>query len=312
MIDPLAPPVWWTLGGLVLLLACASALTAMLRWRYPARDWTELSDRIKSWWVLFGVFAGAIALSRTASLVFLGLMSFLALKEFFSLIPTRRVDRKVLLWAYLAIPVQYYWIATDWYQMFLIFVPVYLFLLLPAIMVVAGETRGFLRAASSLHWGVMICVFLLGHAAQLRVVPDAGNPVAGAAGWLLFLVITTEFNDVFQYLWGKAIGRTPAAPGLSPRKTVEGALGGIATTIVFALALAQLLTPFSTPVALMAGALIGFAGFFGDLTISALKRDLGIKDSGALIPGHGGVLDRLDSLAFTAPLFFHFTIFLHY
>ncbi len=300
------------MGGLFGLLAVVSAILWLLRRRYPDRNWRELTDRTKSWWVLVVVFAVAIIVGRTASLVLLALASFLALKEYFSLIPTRRVDRRVLFWAYLAIPVQFYWIDTGWYVMFLIWVPVYMFLLMPMIMVVAGETKGFLRAAGSIQWGLMICVFLLGHTAQLLAAPNDGNPVAGSAGWLLFLVILTQLNDVAQFLWGKAIGRTQAAPSVSPNKTVEGFLGGLGSTLVLAVLIAPLLTPFDIPTALLAGAIIAYGGFFGDLVISALKRDLGVKDAGSLLPGHGGVLDRLDSLAFAAPLFFHFVAFLYY
>lgn len=304
--------VQWTLAGLFAVLAAVTVMLWVLRRRYPQRDWRELTDRTNSWWVLAIVFAIAILVGRVASLIFLAVMCFLALKEYFSLIPTRRVDRRVLFWAYLAIPVQFYWIATGWYVMFLIWVPVYMFLLMPMIMVIAGETKGFLRAAGSIQWGLMICVFLLSHTAELLAAPDDGNPVAGSAGWLLYLVILTQLNDVAQYLWGKAIGKTKAAPSVSPNKTVEGFLGGLGSTLVLAVLLAPVLTPFDVFTALLAGAIIAFAGFFGDLVISALKRDLGVKDAGSLLPGHGGVLDRLDSLAFAAPLFFHFVAFLYY
>lgn len=304
--------VQWTLAGLFAVLAVVTVVLWLLRRRYADRDWRELTDRTNSWWVLVIVFAVAILVGRVASLVFLAIMCFLALKEYFSLIPTRRVDRRVLFWAYLAIPVQFYWIGTGWYVMFLIWVPVYMFLLMPMIMVIAGETKGFLRAAGSIQWGLMICVFLLSHTAELLAAPDDGNPVAGSAGWLLYLVILTQLNDVAQYLWGKAIGKTKAAPSVSPNKTVEGFLGGLGSTLVLAVLLAPVLTPFDVFTALLAGAIIAFAGFFGDLVISALKRDLGVKDAGSLLPGHGGVLDRLDSLAFAAPLFFHFVAFLYY
>lgn len=312
MGDIAYPSIQWTLGGLFALLIVVSAVLFLLRRRFPERNWRELTDRTNSWWVLVIVFAVAILVGRIASLIFLALMSFLALKEYFSLIPTRRVDRRVLFWAYLAIPVQFYWIGTGWYVMFLIWVPVYMFLLMPMIMVIAGDTKGFLRAAGSIQWGLMICVFLLGHTAQLLAAPDSGNPVAGSAGWLLYLVILTQLNDVAQYLWGTAIGRTKAAPSVSPNKTVEGFLGGFGSTLILAVLLAPLLTPFDIPGALLAGAIISFGGFFGDLVISALKRDLGVKDAGSLLPGHGGVLDRLDSLAFAAPLFFHYVAFLYY
>jgi phosphatidate cytidylyltransferase len=258
-----------------------------------------------------------MVLDRAVSLLFFAFVSFLALKEYLSLIPTRRADRRVLFWAYLAIPVQYWWIADAWYGMFIIWVPVYVFLLLPLRMVLIGETQGFLRAVGTLHWGLMATVFSISHVAYLLVLPEAAVP--GAAGravagpsLVLFLVVLTQLNDVAQFLWGKALGRHRAVPTVSPGKTTEGLVGGVATTLALALALAPWLTPFTRPQAVAAGLIIGVGGFVGDVVVSALKRDLGIKDSGTLLPGHGGILDRIDSLTYTAPLFFHLVWYLHY
>ena len=300
------------LAGIFALLILASLIVFVLKHRNPERDYAELAARVNSWWVMAGVFAAAMALSPTLSLLFLGFVSFLALKEYLSLIPTRRTDRRVLFWAYLAIPLQFYWVAIGWYGMFIIFIPVYLFLLMPMRMVLIGETAGFLQAAGTLHWGLMLTVFNLSHMAYLLALPAAGNPAGGGAGLVLFLMFLTQFNDVMQYVWGKTLGKHKIIPKVSPKKTWEGFLGGIATTTVLAWVLAPFLTPLSGWEAPVAGLLIGLAGFVGDVNISALKRDLGVKDSGSLIPGHGGILDRVDSLTFTAPLFFHFLYYLHY
>ena len=136
----------------------------------------------------------------------------------------------MLLWAYLAIPVQYLWVGQEWYGMFIIFIPVYVFLFLPMVMVVIGETKDFLRAAGTLHWGMMTTVFSLSHLAFLLVLPEKGNPVGGGAGLLLYLVFLTQFNDVLQFVWGKTIGRHKIIPKVSPNKTWEGFLGGVCTT----------------------------------------------------------------------------------
>jgi phosphatidate cytidylyltransferase len=258
-----------------------------------------------------------MAVSRTISLLFFAFVSFLALKEYLSLIPTRRADRRVLFWTYLAIPIQYWWIAREWYEMFIIFVPIYVFLFIPLRMVLIGETAGFLRAAGTLHWGMMATVFSISHIAYLLVLPPPagihteGAKVGGAA-LVLFLVVLTQINDVAQFLFGKAFGRHRAVPTVSPGKTYEGLLGGLAVTLGLALLLAPWLTPFNPWQAAAAGLILGLGGFIGDVVISALKRDLGIKDSGSLLPGHGGILDRIDSLTYTAPLFFHFTAYLFY
>jgi phosphatidate cytidylyltransferase len=297
------------IGALLFLASLASI--ALVRAR-PERDYTELRQRVRTWWLIAGVFAAAVLFSRTVSVAVLGFISFLAFKEYLSLIPTRRADHRVLFWAYLAIPVQYYWVWTGWYGLFIIFIPVYVFLLLPMRMILIGETQGFLRAVGTLHWGLMITVFSLSHMAYMLVLPEATNPAGGRMGLLIFLVVLTELNDVAQYLWGKSFGRRKISPKVSPNKTVAGFIGGVATTVLLAVLFAPYLTPLSFAASLAAGALIGIGGFVGDVTISALKRDIGVKDSGSLLPGHGGILDRLDSLTYTAPLFFHFVHYLYY
>jgi len=177
-------------------------------------------------------------------------------------------------------------------------------------MVLIGVTDGFLRAAGTLHWGLMATVFSISHVAFLLVVPAAVNPNGGGPALVLYLVFLTQFNDVAQFLWGKSLGRHKVVPTVSPGKTVEGLLGGLATTTVLAVVLAPYLTPLTRGWAICADVIIGLSGFIGDVVISALKRDLGVKDSGDLLPGHGGILDRIDSLTYTAPLFFHFVYYL--
>lgn len=306
------PNLQTALYGILALLVLGTLVIGSKHVLKPGAGDRELWLRMRSWWVMAGLFMLAIAVDRTLSIVFFALVSFLALKEYFSIIPTRRADRRVLFWAYLAIPVQYGWVAEGWFGMFIIFIPVYLFLFIPLKMVVVGETQGFLKAAGTIHWGLMTTVFSLSHAAFLLALPDAGNPAAGSAGLLLFLVFLTQFNDVMQFVWGKLAGRRKVIPKVSPGKTVAGFVGGVATTTLLAWLAAPYLTPLTSWQPVAAGLIIGVGGFVGDVTISALKRDLGIKDSGTLIPGHGGILDRVDSLTYTAPLFFHFVYFLHY
>ncbi len=306
MFSGLTPVLQWAMAGIFGLLLVATLIVFVLRRVNPERDYAELGLRVRSWWVMAAIFLVALALSRTVSLVFLALVSFLALKEYLSLIPTRRADRRVLLWAYLAIPIQYLWVGAEWYGMFIIFIPVYAFLLLPVQMVLIGETSGFLKAAGTLHWGLMTTVFSLSHAAYLLVLPAGENPGAGGPGLLLFLVFLTQFNDVSQFVWGKTLGRAKALPKVSPGKTQAGVVGGVITTTVLAMLMAPWLTPLVWYEALAAGVLISLGGFLGDVSISAVKRDIGVKDSGGLLPGHGGILDRIDSLTYTAPLFFHF------
>ena len=293
-------------GAVVTLLLVASIIVAVMRRLNPDRDYRELEQRVRSWWSICTLMLGATLLGGIAALLLFVFISYLSLKEYFSLIPTRRVDRRVLFWAYLAVPIQYWWAYVGWYGMFIIFIPVYMFLIIPMRLVSLQVTKGFLRAAGMIQWGLMVTVFCLSHAAWLFVLPAEGNPAGGGAGLVLYLVGLTELNDVAQYVWGKTLGKRKIIPGVSPNKTWEGFIGGVITTTALSAAIAPLLTPMSLGASLFAGAAIAFFGFLGDVSVSALKRDLGIKDSGAMLPGHGGILDRVDSLMFTAPLFLHF------
>jgi phosphatidate cytidylyltransferase len=297
------------LAGIYGILITATIALAVLEWRRPHKNWSELKARVRSWWWIIGLLSFAFLLGTTPAIIFLGFVAFLAFKEFLSLLPTKRAYRAVLLVAYLAIPIQFYWAVQSYYGFFVIFIPVYMLLAVPFAMLMTGTTEGFIKSASTLQWGLMLTVYNTSHLAFLFVLPLNVATPAGGGGLLVYLLFLTQFNDVAQYLWGKLAGRNKIMPSISPNKTWEGFLGGFATTIALALLLAPWLTPFDTWLALSAGALIASLGFIGDVTISALKRDLGIKDTGAMLPGHGGILDRIDSLTFAAPLFLHYTRF---
>jgi phosphatidate cytidylyltransferase len=308
----LTPNVQVALVGVFALLALSSLAVAAVGRLVAGGDFTELRLRVRSWWIMVAVLCLAALLGRAVSLVFLALVSFLALKEYLSLVPTRRADRGVLLWAYAAIPIQYALIASERYEMFIIFVPLTALFLVPTSMAVIGATEGFLRAAGTVSFGLMATVYTIGHLGYLLVLPAAGNPGGGSAGLAVYLVFLAQFNDVVQYLCGKVLGRRKVVPRVSPNKTWEGLIGGLLVTVVLAALLAPWLTPLAGAEAVAAGILIGTSGFAGDLTMSAIKRDLGVKDTGTLLAGHGGILDRVDSLIFAAPLFFHFVYHLHY
>ena len=234
-------------------------------------------------------------------------MSFWAMKEFVTLLPTRTADHAALVLAFLAIPVQYLWVQWEWYGMFIIFIPVYMFLMLPIRLVLSRETSGFVASASQIQWGLMAFVFGLSHMSYLtRIQPNhpAGTPADGGT-LLLFLVFVVEISDVLQYVWGKTLGRHKVVPTVSPNKTWEGLIGGVLSASALALAL-RFLTPFSPGEAFGVALLVTVCAFFGGTVMSAVKRDFGVKDFGTLIPGHGGMLDRLDGLCYAAPVFFHY------
>ena len=301
--DFFSTPVNIAIGAIYGVLILASAIAWMLRRMSPGEATKELSQRVVSWWWMITVFTIAILTTRIVSTVFLAFVAFLALKEYFSLIPTRRVDRGVLLWAYLSIPVQFYFAHIGQFGLFMVFIPVWMFLFLPACITLIGHTEGFLRAVGTMSWGLMITVFALSHTALLL---SFGITHGHGAGPLLFLVALTQFNDVSQFTWGKLFGRHKIIPKVSPKKTWEGFIGGLVTTACVAAAVGPYLTPMPVIWSAGAGVIIAIAGYLGDVTISACKRDLGVKDASNLIPGHGGILDRVDSLIYSAPVFFHF------
>jgi phosphatidate cytidylyltransferase len=295
--------------GLVVLgvLLVGTVAVAGLRRSKPDRDFSELAARVRAWWIMAAIFFAAIVVSNRISLVFFALMSFWAMKEYVTLLKTRPADHHALVLTFLAIPIQYLWIALNppWYGMFIIFIPVYMLLSLPVRMVLSKETKGFVESASQIQWGLMIFVFGLSHLAFLLTLPITGNSSANGRTLVLFLVFVVEMSDVLQYIWGKTLGRHKIIPTVSPNKTWEGFVGGIATAMVLSLAI-RFLTPFSIIETLGVSFLITVAGFFGGAVMSAVKRDFGVKDFGSVIPGHGGMLDRVDSLCYAAPLFFHY------
>lgn len=296
------------MGLLVLgVLLVASLAVVVLRRARPGKDFSELSARIRAWWIMAAVFFAAIVVSNRVSLAFFALMSFWAMKEYVTLLETRPADHRALVLTFLAVPVQYVWIGLDppWYGMFIIFIPVYMLLVLPVRMVLARETRGFVESASQIHWGMMIFVFGLSHMAYLLTLPAINDTNANGRTLVLFLVFVVEMSDVLQYIWGKSFGRHKIIPAVSPNKTWEGFIGGIASAMLLSLTI-RFLTPFSIKETLLVSFLITIAGFCGGAVMSAVKRDFGVKDFGSIIPGHGGMLDRVDSLCYAAPIFFHY------
>jgi phosphatidate cytidylyltransferase len=296
---------WWVMGGILAVLLLASAIGAVLARRKPDNDVVaNLNARIAAWWWMVAVLAACFLLGPTATLVVFAASSFLALREFVTLTPTRRGDHGVLvLCFYVAVPLQYWLIGTGWYGLFAILIPVYGFVLLPALAALAGDTGQFLERTTKIQWGLMLTVYCISHAPALLMLEIAGYEGRNLL-LLLYLLLVVQISDVLQYVAGKLFGRRKLAPLVSPSKTVEGLVGGGAAAIAVGTAL-WWITPFSPTQAAALSAVIVLAGFLGGLALSAVKRSLGAKDWGVMIEGHGGVLDRLDSVCFAAPLFFH-------
>lgn len=277
-----------------------------LRSRMPPDLFAETKQRTRTWGLILLVLSGAVLLGRSGMLWFFGMVSFLAFKEYISIIPTRPTDRRTLFWAYLSIPIQYILLAQGHFVLSLIFIPIYLFLFLPIRLLLSGDTNHFLRSLSHLHWGLMIFVFCLAHGAMFFLPGATDFPKEQRILTVLYLITLTQANDIAQFISGKLFGKRKIVPKISPGKTWEGFLGGVVFSTLFGGLVGPLMTPLPLGLAAASGMLIGIAGFLGDVTFSAMKRDLKIKDTGMMLPGHGGIIDRIDSLTFTTPLFFHF------
>lgn len=303
-LEQVRPPLLWGFGAVLAVLLAATALVLILPVLKPAGDWRELRLRVWSWWVMIALLAGALALGWIAVTVLFAAIAFIALREFLSLAPLRREDRLVVLFAYLSVPLSFGLVAAGWYGVYLVAIPVWFFVTTPFLMAIAGQTRAYLATVATITWGVIVCVYNLGVIPLLMHTPDEGG-AAGAAGMVFLLLFATEANDVLQYCCGKAFGRRRIVPAVSPNKTWEGFIGGWILTGALIWFLAPVFTPMTGWPVLILAALLPVAGFAGDVTMSAVKRDLGVKDTSRLIPGHGGLLDRIDSLTFTAPLYFH-------
>lgn len=270
------------------------------------KDMENMWVRLKSFFFIVLFFTLAFCFNKIVAFLFLALISYLCFKEFLSLIPTRRTDRNVLLWAYLSIPISYYIIYINWVALFYLWIPLYMFILISVRMVMASNVEGFLKNLAVIQYGLMTTVYALGYLGLLAIVPMEYNPQGGQIGLLFFILVFTVSNDFIQMFSGKMFGKHKIIPKVSPNKTWEGLIGGVIGSTILSVIMGVMLTPFSINQLIFAGIVLSIFGFFGDVTMSAIKRDLGVKDTSTLIPGHGGILDRLDSLLFTAPLFFHY------
>ena len=266
----------------------------------------NLNARIKAWWAMVVLIAIAFVAGRVGVLLLFAFCSFAALREFITLINTRRGDHWAIAAAFFVVlPINYFLLWAEQYGIYSIFVPVYAFLLMPIVAVLRGDTRDFLVRISEVQWALMICVFCASHVPALLTLQIPGYEGRNVL-LIAFLVIVVQSSDVLQYVWGKLFGKTKIAPTLSPSKTVEGFVGGVASATLIGASL-WWITPFTPMQAALMSLIITLMGFFGGLVMSAIKRDRGVKDWGHLIEGHGGLIDRLDSVVFSAPIFFHLT-----
>jgi phosphatidate cytidylyltransferase len=280
---------------------------------------------LRTWWVVAAVVAGCLLAGRAGICVLLAAAGIVAFREYAGLLGVRETERPAVYAVYGIAVLHYVLILLGQASAFLVFVPLGGLLILAVLQLVRGNPGGYIRTIGSLFWGMMVLVYGISHAAYLFVLPATASGPAGPAGWFLFLVILTEADDIFQAIVGRPFGahkRHRITPMISPNKTWEGLIGGMLVTIGLAILLAPWLTTLSdAPGALalpermrywggpaLAGIAITLAGFFGDINMSAVKRDAGVKDSSRLLPGMGGLIDRVDSLTFAAPTLVYFLV----
>ena len=300
--------IWQLFGGLIITLIIASSIGYGLKFKVgfstPHAVIDNLNARINAWWVMILIIFAAAALGFYGVIGLFFIISFMALREFLSLLYIRRGDHLALAACfYVILPFQYFLVAIDWFSMFTIFIPVYGFLFLPILSALLGDTAHFLDRSTKVQWALMISVFCISHIPAILTLDIEGFEDKKLL-LMIFLILVVQSSDVLQYVWGKLFGKHKIAPKLSPSKTVEGFVGGVVSASVLG-GLLYWLTPFNPVQAVLMSLLICLMGFLGGLVMSAMKRSMGVKDWGNMISGHGGMLDRMDSLCFAAPIFFH-------
>lgn len=303
-------------------IALSAGTVARLRGLRRADDETRATRlaSLRTWWIICVVVSLCLLAGQAGVCLLMAAVSGLALWEFVKLTGERDRVTRGLLGCVLA--ANYGLLMFGQVDAFFVFVPLVLPVAAAIVPLLRGQPDGFIRRAGGTVWGGLLLIYGLSHSVLVYSLPQTQNGPAGAAGWFLYLVLLTELNDISQAFFGRRFGahkKHRIAPVISPNKTWEGFLGGSFVTITLASLLAPWLTTLATgersvlglsvpgvvlpPVV---GLLIAVAGFFGDISMSAVKRDVGVKDSSAILPGMGGMIDRIDSLSWTAPAFIYF------
>jgi phosphatidate cytidylyltransferase len=307
------------IGGILAVLATATAVGQFLK-RHPdtglnAAAVRTFNERLRAWWLICSALAAALWIGNSVTFALFGFTSFWALREFITLTPTRQGDHRALFWVFfLFTPLQYLLVSFNRYELFNVFLPVYAFLFILARVAMSGDYKRFLERTAKIQAGLLICVYSLSYApALLNLKLNTHTSDGGWQLWpgsnvllLFFLILVVQVSEAMQFLWSKLLGRHAIAAAISHNRTWEGFLGGVGSATLLGAAL-WWATPFEPWIAALMSLVVSMMGFAGGLTMSAIKRDRGVKDYGTLVEGHSGVLDRIDSICFAAPVFFHLT-----
>jgi phosphatidate cytidylyltransferase len=338
----LSPATYWLMGVVLASLFIAWGVGRALR-QQPESTISpalvkQFNRRIQAWLTMCAVLIAGIFLGPITTTLLFFLVSFWALREFITMTPTRRGDHRALFWSFfLFTPLQYLlvgfsgphveavrewswflswlpaWvIVPELYGLFTVMIPVYASLIIPARIAFSGDPKRFLERSAKIQAGLLICVYALSHAPALLYLDLRTNKTASGLwegslpGLLFYFVLITQLGDLFQFVSSKLLGRHVIAAQIHAGRTWEGLIGGTLCTAA-AGALLYWVTPFQMWESALMATAIALMGFAGGMTMSAIKRDRGVRDYGTLVTGHAGVLDRIDSLCFAAPVFFHLT-----
>jgi phosphatidate cytidylyltransferase len=310
----------WLIIGTFAALSIGTTVRMLTLRTYPADVVQQRMSSLKIWWLLATLCLTAAVFGKIGATILFAVASGLALREYFRLVGAFHTIGRAAIACVVGCGIIHYGLivasaklgeSDDIAKWFL---PITLLLLLSAIRATTATSAQYMRITASLYWGAMLMIYGLSHSLFLYDLDPLPEPHVGPAGWFLFLVLLTEMNDIMQAVVGRKFGKHKVTPDVSPNKSLEGLLGGLVTTVVLSVLLAPYLTTFCSGRNLLsgigwaaiAGILISLAGFLGDINMSAIKRDANVKDGSRLLPGMGGVIDRIDSLIFTGPVFYYF------
>lgn len=308
-------PLIATLAALAAILAAGSLLRLIGLRAAPAEERKSRLASLATWWILLIAVSLAAILGPWGIAAFLLAAALLSLWEF-TLVLDRPAIGAPAKAVYYAAPVLLFaaTAANTWPNAHLA-APVFTVIALGAARALQGHTDNYLKITAGLFWAFFLFAYCPSFA--LRTVLDAEKTApAGPAGWFIYAAIMTELNDISQALIGRKWGKTKITPRVSPNKSLEGLLGGVAGSAIFGIALAPTLTTFfqnrSTAAAIVlsaaTGVILSLAGFLGDINVSAIKRDAGVKDIGNIVPGQGGALDRMNSFSYVVPVFYFWVV----
>ena len=325
---PVAQPAlldFWTtvmmlgvLVGLTILLAIGQFLKRQPESNFDPAIIRNFNKRVITWLTICVLLVMSLLFNKIVTVVLFALISLWALREFITMTPTRRGDHGTLFWLIVGFtPFQYYMVAMNYYDLYTIVIPVYASLFIPGRIAFTGDHKRFLERSAKIQFGLLICVYALSHTPALLYLDlvywdseaQKHMPWTGkTAGLLFYFIVVVQVSDMLHFVWDRLAGKHVIASAINSTKTWEGVIGAACCTALFGM-LIQFATPFTWYGAGFMALVISVMASSGSMTMSAIKRDRGVKDYGTLVQGHAGVLDRIDSVCFAAPIFFHATRF---